>query len=1335
MRFWRIVRKILFWGLLLIVTLVVLLALLQWQTGFVTDSAKAYIDHTLKGKARIEYGELSGSLIHSLKIKKLTIETASGLKISVNYVQLTYRLLPLLHNKVEISEAVVDRMEIELPPASDSAKASPTVSLDSLLATLQKHYLPKQLLGQLPFFDIKNLQISASTIRVKDRPLTFTNIRLDLARMRLQPEAVFMALTTLSGQWKERHLRLNNVSFVLKGDSSGINLSQGDLQTARSHLLFNALLTPTFGLNLNLTKFYVDLTELSKHIAAPFMQSGYLQGRLSLSGIPLRFGIQGQCTARLDHRRISDFSFQIRYNRGELFVDHCRLKSNAGMLRVHGYWNQQKRIIGTLLFKRINLNGLDPTWPKTRLNGNLRLNASNLYLNRLNGNGLLRLYHSSIDTVRIDSVIFKLKARNGNIKFLRPSFIQIDDSARFYLTGTMNSRQNIDFSLLTFNNRLNHLLRDLGGRRLRGRFDGRIRLYGPLKNPNFSGNLVLPSFSYEAVKLDTLKFNVFIEGLARQRNGNGSFKISSGQIGTFPIDRVSFRLRSEKNIIRIDDLQFLSKKNYFRTSLIARWSADSANVSLFPLNIQYEKYWIKARDTLTVTVNKKEAVLESWELEGPNQAQLTINGFYDFKMGDLQTFIALQNVQITPFEQMANTNLDLKGRLNGYAEILTPFTDPNLEIDLQLDSLQVHRVYLGRLTAKWRFANRQLAVDSLQLIQGLSVVNGRGTLNMQLASGNFNFIKNTRADFSLQWNHVNIAHYAKLFKGLHRLQGFSDGRITVQGQTDAPRISARMQLDKFTVEQFSGDSLRLHVEYDNGRIRLQRFSVILDSSHFSATGWQQFRFSLTGTHDQILNEPFELHIYSKDNQLLFLGNVNDVVESVQGPYLLDLTLGGTLAKPTVKSGTVRLNDGKLLLSMIRDPLKHVQLEASIKNSVMTIERFSAQSLEEKDFWQKTWAFLTSLLPWTKTHVDEGSLSTTGTIDLSDLLRPDIDLKVKLNQFYADYFIQNISAIITTDNLTIQGRDTIFVQGDLYIPKGVFEVDLNQIARNVYLSEGASTPGPPYIALNLHLQIPGNFVVTSSPLDLTNNFRITFMGDLQITMQPPATSPKIQGHLEALSGKYASWNQNFIVEAATIDFKNNPNINPDINFKAFKIIGNRTFELTLNGELNNLHQEIRVLENGQEINMSYLDKIALLTLGADISTLQTNVDSTLRNVGETIATTSILTAIERGTERFTGLDKVEISSSKSLVDLNRLRLNNGLSDASIAFGKYLTSDLYVEYRTHFGSGIPAPRLSWDAGNRIGLQYRINRYWSLDSYYEKTERGNTRIKFGLNWEYSF
>ena len=57
----------------------------------------------------------------------------------------------------------------------------------------------------------------------------------------------------------------------------------------------------------------------------------------------------------------------------------------------------------------------------------------------------------------------------------------------------------------------------------------------------------------------------------------------------------------------------------------------------------------------------------------------------------------------------------------------------------------------------------------------------------------------------------------------------------------------------------------------------------------------------------------------------------------------------------------------------------------------------------------------------------------------------------------------------------------------------------------------------------------------------------------------------------------------------------------------------------------------------------------------------------------MVTTSLLTAVERSAEQYTGLDMVKISSNENILDLNKLRLNNGLRDASISFGNYLTTD--------------------------------------------------------------
>ncbi len=1310
---------------------------LYWQTTVVENGLKSFINKQLAPDVSVEYGELKGGLISSVTIKDWKVKQKDGLQLSGNYIEIQYRLWPLLHNRLMVKRIVVDRLVVELPaPAADTTTARRPFNIDTLLYRWQDYFSLSALLGGLPDVDVNNVELVSGTVKVIGQPLTFKNVMLKIARLRLSHQAVFLMLNDLRGRWVEKNVALKTFSFVLKGDSSGLNLNQAELRLANSYLLFNALLTPVDGLNLNLTEFLVRFEDFADLWPAGFSTDGYLKGNLSISGMPVHFGLQGQIAGRWQKREIHKFAIHLKYDRGEVFLPELLLDANFARLKGQAYWNQQKHVTGKLQFNDVNLQQLLGSLPPTQLNGKIEVKASNLRFATMTGHGTVQFYNSLIDTIAIDSVKLAVQAKRGFYLFKKPSFIKIADQSQFFIEGTLDRKRNLDLDLLTFDNSLPHLLRDLGLGNLKGQFDARLHLFGPLSDPDLTGTLFTPGIKFGDVQLDSIDFRIFVNGLLSKRLGNGHFEIRSGKIDRFPIDQISFDLATRGNTLRLEKLRFISGPNFFNTNLYLWLSPqlDSLSIKLFPFNVRYQEYFLAGKDTLAITANEQGINLESFTLGGPANSEITVDGFFDREVNDLQTMISLENLQIAPFEQFIKSGLHIQGRLNGFIELLTPFSDPNLELELSADSLALEGISLGTVETRLTFANNNFTIEKFELSDGDTRVHLSGGAFLDLQGKTVNLLKDTRADLRLHFAKLNLNKF-KALTGLHRLQGMANGELELQGRVDALLVQANLAVDRFWVEDFKGDSLRMAIDYRQGKISLEQLNVVLDGSHFSASGSMDYRFSLTDFDEDILNKPFTLHVQSQDNQLMFLGYLSEDVESIQGPYSLDITLGGTLLKPALKQGEIKLHDGQVLLSMIRDPIQHVNFEGKVEQSVLKIETFNARSREEKDFWERAWRFLTALVPFSKKSLNEGYLTAKGNIDLSDLNRPRLDLKLKLDEFYIDYFIQNITLLVTTDNLTVKGRDTLSVRGDLYIPKGMFEVDLNQLARSVYLTEEVVTPEPPFLDLNLRVEIPGNFTVTSSPLDLTNNFRIIFMGDLQITTEPPSDEPRIQGVLEAISGKYASWNQNFIVQSATINFKNNLPVNPAIDFVAVKQIGNKTFELSVNGDLNRLNQDMRVLENGQELGLSDMDKISLLTLGADLSTLQSNPDSALRNMGEKIATTSILTAVERSTEKFTGLDRVEINARGSLVDLSRFRLNNGLSDASIAFGKYLTSDLYVEYRTQLGGNIPAPRLSWDAGNRIGLQYRINRYWTLDSYYEKTDRGNNRIRFGLNWEYSF
>lgn len=1330
------IKKILT-GLVLVLFLVIgLLVVLMWQASFVSGVAKKYLNKKIHPSAQVQYQSLKGSLFNHLQIKNLTVKTNQGIELNCNYLEVHYRLWPLLKNKIEISSLVLDRLNISIPESEPSQTANP-FNIDTLLASWQKYVDIEALIGNLPDLKLRNFEIVSGEINLVNTPVHLKQIKINIPSFRLQKNRISIKLEQVSALWPEYDLKLNSMALQLEGDPTGIILNQGEIKTNASNIYFNALLSPEDGLNFNITSFHLELPEFRQLMGFAPGHPAFVEGSFSFSGMPVHFGAQGNLKGQWQRRRLQKLAFNVEYNRGEVLLKKLAFQSNLAQITAAAYWNQQKQISGRLSFDKVDLNLIDEQLPQTILNGRFFINAENLNFKKLTGQANLEFYHCLLDTIEIDSIRLKAIATRGFYSFQKPSFIRLADSSTFFLEGALDRRLNINLDIFTFNNALNQTFRDLGLADLKGQMDGRIHLQGPISNPDFSANLIVPELKYDMLQLDSLKFNAFIQGIGKQRIGSGSFKIAQGKIDRFPIDQASFDLKTVKNHVEIKNLNFLSRQNYFSTSIFIDWqeTLDSASVKLFPFKVQYENYWLHANDTLNITLNQDEIILESFTLNGPQNSEITLNGFFDFNLADFQGALSFNQFEIAPFKQFFKSNVSFSGKINGFVELLTPLTDLSVEAELQADSLRLQNVLLGRITSDLYFAKDLLTINDFTLSNDTTFLGLQGEFATRLKEKKFNLLEDTEVDLVLDWERLQLSHYAPLFKGIRRLKGVSSGQVAISGTADQPQLKLQLNLNKFNFETFPGDSLQLKAHNEPGKIVLDELTAVIDGSSVKASGWQDYNLSLVDFDSDILNKPFWLHVTSKDDQIVFLRNLIEEVESIQGPYQAEFNIQGTPLAPKIESGHLSLENGQLLLSIIRDPIRNVNFKGTIKDHVLHIEKMTAVSMEEKDFLEKLWRFLNSLLPWTKRSLKEGHLFGRGKIDLSDLNRPGLDLALKLDEFYVDYFIQNVKAVISSENLTIKGRDTIYVSGDLYIPKGVVEIDLDQIARSVYLSQEVIKPEPPFLALNLDVEIPGNFTVTSSPLNLANNFRIVFMGDLHISMVPPSDEPSILGHLEAISGKYSSWNQNFIVQNATIDFKNKIPIDPDIDVVAIKQLGNKKFELALNGSVSNLNQQMRVFENGRELALSAFDKISLLTLGADVSTVRSSPDSALRDIGEKIATTSILTAMERGAERFTGLDRVEINASGSLVNLSRFRLNNGLSDASIAFGKYLTSDLYVEYRTRFGENIPAPRLSWGAGNRIGLQYRINRYWTLDSYYEKTERGNTRIRFGLNWEYSF
>ena len=1246
---------------------------------------------------------------------------------------------------MQINKILIDRLDVEVFPTVieepvQAYKAEP-FSLDSTLNIIQNLAFIDSLLESLPEIAVHDVQVFAGSVHLVNQGMTFSQIDAQIERLQIDGTRFFLKLDQLKGYWPEKDLRLKNLSFVLSGDGDHITLNQLQVHTGKSKLSCSAYYGYKRGIDLTLDvyEFLIDMNEIYQVTGSEELKDGFIQGSVVVSGKPLHFIIQAGLNGRWQDHRIDQIRLNGEYNQGLITLKDVTVHSDAGRIRISGQGRENQGAWGKIQFEAINLNRLAADLIPTELNGSLTIDFKSLSFKRPTGKGFLSVYHSHIDSVRFDSLRLALDAQAGNWQILRPSFLRFAQNSRFELEGSLSRDQQIDLSISSFNHDLNDLSRAFRIDDPRGLFDMQIRGFGPLSDPTISGSMTFPFVEMDSVRLQNIDLRLYIQNIFSERNGNLDFLIDSAWVYSVPLNEITLQATSLRNELDIEALQFQNNQNYLAASARAVFHPDSIELILPFFKAEYENYWLANDGDMVFLYDSSGFRIKTFKLQGPLNSHLNLNGFWDSQNNDLSASLLIDRMEIEPFEQFWLKQFKLQGTVAGSIDFKHVLTNPDIDINLNVRQLIYNDAELGDLRSQIQFQDSSLFISQLILQKDERIFDIGGNLGFNFGKKGIKSVdltEGTLADFRINWENVDLAALAPVFKTTKRMRGRISGYMEIGGNVLRPRLRQFLSIDNFEYGDYEIDSLRMFGQYNSGYIILDSLSGVFNKTRFDLRGWQRYNLNLADIDTDILNQPWNLYLRSYDDGINFLGLFNEQLESLEGAYELELYIGGTPMHPAITQGHIKMDNGSLLLARVMDPIERLKMNITITDSIMTIHEFSGYSIEEKDFWQRGWRLLKALVPWSGRKINEGFISARGSIALHDATRPRLDLTVNMNELYINYFVENTKLLLTTRKLSISGRDTITVAGSLYIPKAEYEVDFAKIERNLYLYETTTEPlTTPYLAVNLDVLIPGGFTITSSPLDLTNNFRIGINGNLQIIIEPADILTQISGHLEITSGKYSSWNQNFEVRSGSIDFINPKVLNPDINLVAAKQLGSRLFELIISGNLEKLSQQIRVSEGGREIDLPMMDKIAMLTFGTDLQQVTTRTDSTLRNVGSEIVTTSLLTAVERGTEQLTGLDKVEITASDNILDLNRVRLNNGLRDASISFGKYLTTDLYIEYRTRFSEGIPAPRLSWDAGNRLGLEYRINRHWSLDSYYEKTLQGNNKIQLGLNWQYQF
>ncbi|MCB0301539.1 MAG: translocation/assembly module TamB domain-containing protein, partial [Calditrichaeota bacterium] len=488
--------------------------------------------------------------------------------------------------------------------------------------------------------------------------------------------------------------------------------------------------------------------------------------------------------------------------------------------------------------------------------------------------------------------------------------------------------------------------------------------------------------------------------------------------------------------------------------------------------------------------------------------------------------------------------------------------------------------------------------------------------------------------------------------------------------------------------------------------------------------------------DSIFSDKYlELFVEIKEDSLNFLNAINPELERLVGDITANAHLKGDYDNPQFEALAFSVKDGRFYLSKVENSIDDINTSGHLEGTRLVIDDFTARSPKPKrrgNFLQRWFQSVKSLF---YEEPVRGDIRGSGWVDLADVTRPRVNLSMNIDDAYFNYFLENTQVVIDTRNLTVTGRDTILVAGDITIVEGDVEFDFVESEKNL-LFETNVREEPPFVIYNLNIEIPSNFNVRS--YETLNSFDMAIDGELRVISQP-RSELEMSGSLNT-SGVYFVQGEEFKIEDGKIEFVN-PKELPELNltartFKKDQIRDQQlTFLLNVHGKIDSPEKEIVIQdEQGNVLNYEVKDQLALLLFGMTFDQLGgSDAQDILLSRGEQVLTQALVSSIEREARTFTGLDQIRLDQQDSFFSS---KLNQ---PSTLSLGKYLTPNLYLEYRSRLAStglgNVPAPQLSWEAGNQIYLQYRLNRSWSFSTIYQKTLEGNNKVQFDINWQTGF
>jgi autotransporter translocation and assembly factor TamB len=410
------------------------------------------------------------------------------------------------------------------------------------------------------------------------------------------------------------------------------------------------------------------------------------------------------------------------------------------------------------------------------------------------------------------------------------------------------------------------------------------------------------------------------------------------------------------------------------------------------------------------------------------------------------------------------------------------------------------------------------------------------------------------------------------------------------------------------------------------------------------------------------------------------------VDSILGNFDFELLIDG-IPDNLIRNGYIVSKDASIYTTLLRDPVIHVNSQADIKNNSFDILSFSAE-MTDKDLMNS-------------------NVNLTGLINLDSFFKPKYQIDLSGSQVFIKTLLGDIEGTANL-NLSITGRDTIVIAGDIAPVEGVMRKEFTSSA----VGKALDKPGKVIISYQIQFPIEQDFLLQNSQVDaiVTGDIFISKFGDSDMDFS---------GELLVSDGKFYYYHDVFKELKGPLVF-DGKGFHPTMDISASTTIGKEVISISLVGPLENPDL---FLESASGFSQS--DILELLTFHRRFEDQEISSEG-FGAQAQTLLSAYLESQLEKNLFQISGIEDMGLVDDVSVSGVGSLIDQDSDEEFTIKAGRKISGNLSLNYSYKRSFSLVNPNQS-----KMGVELKLNPYFSLVGSVD--EEGFMSVKYRLRYSY--